>query len=83
MKTNRIWRWLVGEKEQPIIRSPVLISKISMCYRCGQVFVNEDDVPNHLCVATMENATYSFDADTTATSTVQFRGFTITHEEEK
>jgi hypothetical protein len=83
MKTNRIWRWLIGEKGQPIVRERALISKISVCHRCGQVFVNEDDVPNHLCVAADYNATYSFDADTTATCTHQYRDFTIIQEEEK
>ena len=70
-------------RKEPAVTEELIISKISICYRCGQVFANEDEAPNHLCVGRDVSATYSFDANTTSTCTHQYRDFTITHEDEK
>ena len=82
MKSIR--EWFQKRKEPVLMGDSGLISTVSICYRCGQVYVNEGEVPNHLCVASDLRASYSFDTDGTATTSWrQYRDFTITHEDEK
>ena len=81
MKSIR--EWFQKRKEPMMMSDSTLISTVSICYRCGQVYVNEGEVPNHLCVVSDLRASYSFDTEMNTTTSAQYRDFTITHEDEK
>jgi len=78
-----IREWFQKRKEPIVMGDSALISTVSICYRCGQVYVNEGEVPNHLCVASDLRASYSFDTEMNMTTSAQYRGFTIITGEKK
>ena len=80
MRPIREW---FQKRREPVVNESVTVSRIAMCYRCGQIFINEGDVPNHLCVASSPQATYSWDIRTDSLSNAQYRDFTIIEEKEK